>query len=279
MKIKASDMERMFSMSPNGIRLYEKHGIIAPQRGGSSGYRTYGEDEMQAMSFGVQYRRYGFSMSESAELLGGMDEEAQLSAMRRRADELEMEIDRMMLVRKSLKNNVARAVRAQELANRCEVEVKPAMYFLATRRGDTCLSEDTHGQVGEWVERYAPHISAAMALDGVYFTQQGFEREPLSGVAVDAEVALDLGLLSSERLTYMSPKRCVVTGVEMTGSRLELAPVIGRVRAYAEENGIELHGGGMIRWVQCVRRSDVLVTRGLLWVPLREEEARTGVMR
>ena len=41
MKVKASGMERMFGMSPNGIRLYEKQGVIRPQRE-ESGYRTYG---------------------------------------------------------------------------------------------------------------------------------------------------------------------------------------------------------------------------------------------
>ena len=48
MKVKASGMERMFGMSPNGIRLYEKQGVIRPQRE-ESGYRTYGVTELLAM--------------------------------------------------------------------------------------------------------------------------------------------------------------------------------------------------------------------------------------
>lgn len=30
MNIKAAEMERIFGMSQNGIRLYEKHGILRP---------------------------------------------------------------------------------------------------------------------------------------------------------------------------------------------------------------------------------------------------------
>ena len=48
MRIKASGMERMFGMSPNGIRLYEKQGVIRPQRE-ESGYRTYGATELTMM--------------------------------------------------------------------------------------------------------------------------------------------------------------------------------------------------------------------------------------
>ena len=279
MRIKASDMERMFRMSPNGIRLYEKNGIISPERSGSGSYRTYGENEMQAMGFGVQLRRYGFSMPETAELLGGADEAAQLSAMQRQTDVLETEIDRLMRVRKSLKANIQRAMRAKELLNVCAEEVKPAMYFLRTRRGEQFIGEDVHEQIGEWVDRYAPHLSTATVLAGRSIMDPDFECEPLFGVAVDAEVALELGLLASENLTYMPPKQCVVTAVKMEGGEIRLDETLHRVRAYALERGVKLHRGGVIRWVQCVRKGEQLITLGLLWVPLEEEEARAGIMR
>lgn len=279
MKIKATEMERMFCMSPNGIRLYEKNGIIMPQRSGAGAYRTYGADEIWAMGFGIQYRRYGFSMPETAELMGGADELAQLEAMTRQTDELEKEIDRLMSVRRSLKTHVERAHHAQELLNSCAVEIKPAMYFLATRRGEQFIDEKTHERIGEWIDRYAPHLSTSTVLDGAYITQPDFDREPLSGVVVDAEIALELGLLSSEHLTYMPPKNCVVTGIRMDGSDIPLRSTIERVREYAKAQGIVLHRGGMIRWIQCIRKEERLVTYGLLWVPLEEEEARTGVMR
>ena len=58
------------------------------------------------------------------------------------------------------------------------------MYLLACRRGEE--SEGSPGQLGEWMERYAPHLSAAALLDGPYFLQENYDREPLSGVAIDA---------------------------------------------------------------------------------------------
>ena len=38
-------------------------------------------------------------------------------------------------------------------------------------------------------------------------------------------------------------------------------------------------GGGMIRWLQCLREGDTLVTTGLLYAPLLEDEARAGEMK
>ena len=78
-------MERMFHLSANGVRLYEKHGIIHPERCEDNGYRVFDEEDRRAMGCGIQLRRFGFSMQETARLLGGADEQEQLAAMERRA--------------------------------------------------------------------------------------------------------------------------------------------------------------------------------------------------
>ena len=275
MRIKASGMERMFGMSPNGIRLYEKQGVIRPQRE-ESGYRTYGATELMAMGFGVQYRRYGFTLPQTAALMDGGD---QLSVLRARTDEMELEIERMMRERKSLRTQIARTERAQRLMTACETDVKPAMYFLATRRGEQFVSDQTEEMLGDWVERYAPHLSGAMLLDGLYFSETAFDRAPMSGVAVDAEVALELGLMPSQHMTYLPPKRCVVTGVRMEDAQIDLTEPVARVRAYAAAQDIALHRGGMIRWVQCMRENGALVTTGLLYAPLLADEEKAGEMK
>lgn len=78
MKIKATDMEKIFGLSPNGIRLYEKYGILRVARMAGSRYRLYDPEALQAMGCGVQLRRYGFSMGETARLLGAAEDEEQL---------------------------------------------------------------------------------------------------------------------------------------------------------------------------------------------------------
>ena len=67
------------------------------------------------MGFGVQYRRYGFTLPQTASLMDGGDAAEQLSALRARTDEMELEIERRMRERTSLKTQIARAERAQRL--------------------------------------------------------------------------------------------------------------------------------------------------------------------
>lgn len=275
MRIKASEMERMFGMSQNGIRLYEKHGIIRPERSGS--YRVYGREEMQVMGCAVQYRRYGFSVSETARLLSGADSARQIAAMKKRSDELEEEIHRLARVRKGLRLNARRIERALELQDRCDLEEKPAMYFLGMRRGEKLVDERTDELAGEWVERYAPHLSASLLLDGPYLTEEDYDEPPLGGIAVDAEVALELGLHQSEHVLYLPPKPCVVTAAPMEEGA-DLSDVFTRVRAFAKEKSLALHAGGLIRLVSCVREDGHASLTGLLWAPIAGDERRFGGM-
>lgn len=270
-------MERMFHMSPNGIKLYEKHGIIRPARGGKNGYRVYGWDDVLTMGYAVQQRRYGLSMSETARLLGASGRE-QTDALCRREDELEAEIDGLIRLRKGLRTQRKRAQRAAALLDRCAIEEKPAMYFLGLHRAGERLGEEAEALVGEWVERYAPHLSSAALLDGPYFTQEGYDAPPLAGVAVDAEMALELGLLTGEHVTYLPPKPCVVTAVCMAEGE-PLAPVLERVRSFAHSEGLTLYAGGLIRLVQCEKTGERNALTGLLWAPIGRDERRFGAMK
>lgn len=277
MRIRVSQMERMFHMSPNGIKLYEKHGIIRPERGRENGHRVYDWDDVLTMACAVSHRRYGFSMSETACLLERTGEE-QTDALRRRADELEAEIDGLVRLRKGLRTQVKRAERAAALLSRCVIEEKPAMYFLGLHRAGKQLGEKAEALVGAWVERYAPHLSSAALLDGPYFTENGYDAPPLAGVVVDAEIALELGLMTSEHVTYLPPKPCVVTAVRMVDGE-SFAPVIERVRDFARAEGLTLYAGGLIRLVSREKAGEQCALTGLLWAPIGRDDRRFGGMK
>ena len=278
MRIKATQMERIFGMSQNGIRLYEKNGILRLERRAGSSYRLYGPEEMLAMGSGVQLRRYGFTMQEAGRLLGETDEDGQLQALQAREEALAGEIERLLRVRKSLHTQIGRIRRAESLLDDCVLEEKPAMYFLGTLRGGRPVDENMIDLLSKWVDAYAPHLSAAMLLDGPYLTRTDYHEPPLQGVAVDADVALELGLRASHQMLYLPPRPCIVTAVRIAaGDSLE--PAFERVRRYAQANGYRLYAGGMIRQVQCVRREDKNVQTGLLYAPLDGDERQYGAIR
>lgn len=183
--------------------------------------------------------------------------------------------ERLRRVRAGMLRETARARRAQALLERCALEEKPAMYFLSCRRGEEGVGSPE--QLGEWMECYAPHLCAAALLDGPYFLREDYDREPLSGVAIDAEVALALGLRQSEQVVYLPPKLCVVTAVR-SDKAWDIDAAAQRIRRYAQEKGVALFGGGLLCVAQCVREHGRLVMTSIIWAPLRQDERTFGSM-
>ena len=149
----------------------------------------------------------------------------------------------------------------------------PGVYFLAFRRGGTFLSAEAPEHAGEWIARYTPHSSSAVLLDGLWFTEAPPPREPLYGVAVDAKLALDIGLDPAPEVSYLPPRSCVVTTVRFSYGDPDYTDAIRRVRAWAEPRGLRLQGGAFIRLTQSLIASDDLQVRGLLYAPLKEDSA------
>ena len=278
MKIKATDMEKIFGLSPNGIRLYEKYGILQVARKAGSRYRLYDPEALQAMGCGVQLRRYGFSMSETARLLGAAEDEEQLHALEARGRAIDQEIEGLAQARKSLMIQTQRIRQARQLLNRCAMEEKPAMYFLGVLRALEPIGPETGEILGQWIKHYAPHLSSAVLLDGPYLTQERYDRPPLQGVALDAEMALALGLHAGRQLVYLPPKPCVVTALRFSPGD-DLAPHFARVRRYARDNHLTLYAGGLLRQVQCAFREGKCIHTALLYAPLAGDEDRFGQMR
>ena len=64
-----SDLSRITGMSIEGIRKYEKEGIIAPQRSENGQYRIYDYLDITSMMRSRMYRALGFSLKETGELI------------------------------------------------------------------------------------------------------------------------------------------------------------------------------------------------------------------
>lgn len=278
MKIKATDMEKIFGLSPNGIRLYEKYGILRVARMAGSRYRLYDPEALQAMGCGVQLRRYGFSMGETARLLGAAEDEEQLRALEARGRAIDREIEGLAQARKSLTIQVRRIRQAHQLLDQCAVEEKPAMYFLGVLRGQEPIEPEAGEMLGQWVKRYAPHLSTAVLLDGPYLTRERYDQPPLRGVALDAEMALALGLYAGRQVVYLPPKPCVVTALRFSPGE-DLTLHFARVRRYARDNQLTLYAGGLLRQVQCAFREGKCMHTALLYAPLAGDEDRFGQMR
>ena len=94
MRYKIGDLARLFNLSTESIRHYERQGLIHPQKAEGSSYRYYQAWDMAVLSACRQYRALGFTLEESAEMLGQRNPTAVLDELRGREAAIEQEIAR-----------------------------------------------------------------------------------------------------------------------------------------------------------------------------------------
>ena len=279
MKRRNADIESMFGLSTNGVKLYEKQNIIHPTRQSGNQYRVYGFDDLQALGYASQFRRCGFSMQETADLINEKSEMEHLDALSQQADLLEEEIEALRRKRKTLLENARLGKAALSLTDRCRMGRSPSLYFLGLRRGEEYLTPQSPEKMGVWMTAYSPHTLSAILFDGPYLIQPDYDRAPQYGVAVPAAAALELGPRLSPEVTLTHPKPCVETAFQIDYDKPGFSSVLERVRLFAAENSLLLQGGGIALITSCLRRNGRLRCTCLFWAPLRESESQYGVLR
>ncbi|MBR3203229.1 MAG: MerR family transcriptional regulator [Solobacterium sp.] len=113
---KVSDLHNWLGLSENGIRLYEREGIISPKRNSTNRYRELNISDGDRMFRSRILTGYGFSVKESADLLIHCSYDEQDQAYAKKEQELSNEIisltyklkqmQEMRAVMQEIRNNI-----------------------------------------------------------------------------------------------------------------------------------------------------------------------------
>ncbi len=68
-KMTISELASEFGIAPSAIRYYEELGLLAPHRNTRRGQRLYGDRERARLKLILRGRRFGYSLSEIADIL------------------------------------------------------------------------------------------------------------------------------------------------------------------------------------------------------------------
>lgn len=104
-------MAEKYGIGREGIRFYERHGLLPKPKRNSSGYRIYDEFAMKTLSFILNAKEIGFTLAEIKELLSlRVAKTTNCSSVKEKAlkkiGESETKIAYLQKLRKSLKNLV-----------------------------------------------------------------------------------------------------------------------------------------------------------------------------
>ena len=165
MRYKIGDIARLFNLSTESIRHYERQGLIHPQKAEGSSYRYYQAWDMAVLSACRQYRALGFTLEESADMLGQRKPTAVLDELRGREVAIEQEIARQCRLLRTVRAWRTEAEAACALMGRFELETNAATRFLPYQYGDELTRDEGHlSCVREWLG-HIPYVYGAFDWD------------------------------------------------------------------------------------------------------------------
>ncbi len=87
-----SEVAKMLGISTETIRYYESVGVIKPSRDEKNGYRYYGGWDIHMLARARLYRLYGFSLEDTAKMLGSPDIASVEDGLKKQEEILEQEL-------------------------------------------------------------------------------------------------------------------------------------------------------------------------------------------
>ena len=130
MKYKIGEIAKLFGLSAESIRHYERVGLIQPQKSEDSSYRLYSSWDVALLSACRQYRAFDISLEKSADLLGALDAERVLTALREHESSIEDEIARQYQMLRTIRAWRKEVEGVRSLVGHIEMETNVSTLFL-----------------------------------------------------------------------------------------------------------------------------------------------------
>ncbi len=229
-----SEVAKMFGISSELLRSYERRGLVAPLRAGN-GYRTYTKPDIYILS-GIRFlRNAGYSL-EDIERLYGAEFENALSIRQKRCEELEQEITYLQSKLEAMRNECDDFASLSQESG-ISWTTSPAMLRVNNQINDSFLT-DSHS-ILEWVGhlpivRISPAFSREAIVNG--------RDEVRFGYAVPLELADTLGLSDTPGAEVKESLRCLTTIVRSQGKRYLSACMLESICMFCKNEHLELSG-------------------------------------
>lgn len=239
MRYRIGEVAELFGITKEGVRYYERKGIIHAQREAETGYRYYSRDEITRLKQIRLFEGLGFSLEESKAIVveTGYDEVSAMIDVK--LEQLRKKAEAIAAASQVLERQRAAIERFEQGA--IEVRMTPDVYFLRRAPDEASgrtpeerqVIAKTRSDEKEWVKAMPP-----VWLMGMHYDRNFAPVYDVLGSAIDVDTARRLGL-PTERAVVLAGRLCLCSTVR---APLGQKPEIGHLSRWMDENGVRLCG-------------------------------------
>ena len=267
MKYRIGMAAKLVGLSEEGLRLYERDGILAPRRKEQGSYRYYERLDITALMRAKAYQRCGFSLREIEGLINSGSLKHILDSYARQERRLEEEILQKQLALDFLREARQRGEElSQSLWRICWAE-RPGMYRFEYMEGDKLLlRREEYDTLSRWTRLtpfafHTPRVSWPDLEEGRvrYFSAMGI----LEG-EVDRLGAREVAATG----VYWPPCTCLYTVVRIEGERDDDASYLRPLADYVRQKGLKVTGDPVGRGFLSLNKKRGYIRYRELWLPV-----------
>lgn len=263
---KVSDLQHWLGMSENGLRLYEKEGIISPERNEENGYRQLNISDGDKMFQGRIYTGYGLSLKQTANLLQTADFKMHYLNL----EELETRLQEEILLAnyKAHYLNLHIKLLRKFMDNPYDVQIvpNPQLAFLPVHDQHQNKANG-EGNCADWLSK-VPFVRSAvmMKLESTSYPTVWF------GPVTEQETAQQLGLPLKNAVIFSDESPQYVMGFAVYGINDFLTEDKYRhLLTFAEKQGYECFGTLFSRHLMLEKQGEELLYYDQIWIPARSK--------
>lgn len=239
---KIGTLAKRFGVTPQALRFYESHGLIAPDHPSEGGGRRYQASRFKDLYSIRRYHDLGYSLEETLELFSCESVEELDAIAARKETEVRRKLELLERREEALRQHREDLERISRLFHRCEVAQMPRLWLLMDQEGQAVdLAPALQDEVQEWMG-FLLWVYAASAIDGekLYALQE--ERPRRSGFCIEEAQAQRLGMTRGPHTMVVGGCRAVHTVTALDRFPITTGDFLGHALAYAQEQGLTLRG-------------------------------------
>ncbi len=241
MKYSIREFAELVGVSVDTLRLYEKHGIILPEKNKKNGYRSFNDFDARDMLMSRWYRSLELSITEARYLTGEAEMQQIIHRISRQKEQLEEELLRKKLLLEKITDITSEYGDIERRQRKCSVEEISAIYRITQTRQNTLLKKPNLSKIVEEWMKFLPFVHYSFHIKQKETSSHNDIYNYNWGLAIGEEDAKRLNIKYMDKVDYIPPARCVSSVITTSNDYLTKSSLAFMFQ-FMEEKGYEISG-------------------------------------
>lgn len=256
---------KLLGLSPEGLRLYERTGILESRRERNGGYRFYERLDITALLRARAYQKYGFSLREAAELLNNKSLEQVRNSCHNRECQLEEEIRCKQQLLQCLQETEKLMTQLPETLGQIYWTARPALYRFEFMKENQLLLEPKQLSVLQRWTALTPFAFPSQRNSWKALLEGRDESVAAIGLLERDASLLERPLLAAGQYYPSCP--CLYTVIQVTGEE-KCTEYLAPLAEFVQQKGIQVTGDPVSRAFLSLNRRTAYTRYRQVWLPI-----------